>query len=126
MPDTPASQQRLYLRTAVPAPLSQLFDYLPPTALNGAQVQPGMRVLVPFGRSRKVAVVVATGSEPGVAATRVRPAIELLDTLPTVTRPIMRLAQWAADYYAHPLGDVMHGILPPPARLAQQCQQSHL
>ena len=118
MPETNPSRRRIYLRTAVPAPLSQLFDYLPPPH-NGASVQPGMRVLVPFGRSSKVAVVVATATEPGVAAARVRPAIQLLDTLPTVTGPIMRLARWAADYYAHPLGDVMHGILPPPARVAK-------
>jgi primosomal protein N' (replication factor Y) len=119
MPKPNASRGPIYLRTAVPAPLSQLFDYLPPPAHNGSAVQPGVRVLVPFGRGKKVAVVVATGTEPGVAAARVRPAIKLLDSLPTVPRPIMRLAQWAADYYAYPLGDVMHGILPPPARLAK-------
>ncbi len=116
---------RIYLRTAVPAPVSRLFDYLPPPAHNGPPIAPGSRILVPFGGSRKIGIVVSTGTRPGVEAARVRPALQLLDTAPTLSPPIMRLAQWAADYYAHPLGDVIHGILPPPARLAKPLPVPH-
>ncbi len=109
-----------YLRVAVPAPLSQLFDYSLPPACDAAQALPGMRVLVPFGRSRKVGVVVEVSDRTALARQRIRPALQLLDSAPVLGTDILTLARWAADYYVHPLGEVLSGILPPPARRAKQ------
>ncbi|HET9190241.1 MAG TPA: hypothetical protein VFN69_06675, partial [Rudaea sp.] len=42
------------LRVAVPVPLPQLFDYLPPPGTAALAIARGTRVSVPFGRSRSV------------------------------------------------------------------------
>ena len=40
------------LRVAVPVPLHQLFDYLPPETAPREALRPGIRVTVPFGRDQ--------------------------------------------------------------------------
>ena len=66
-------EARRYLRVAVAAPLAELFDYLPPSRPSDQAVMPGMRVLVPFGRGRRVGVITAivfeTRAERGQAET---------------------------------------------------------
>jgi len=48
------------VKVAVAVPLSRSFDYLPNGELK--RYQPGCRVVVPFGRSTRVGVVVGTGT----------------------------------------------------------------
>ena len=45
---------RKIIRVAVLAPLPGLFDYLP---AGEGHLEPGCRVLVPFGRGRRVGVI---------------------------------------------------------------------
>ena len=68
------------LRVALPVPLPQLFDYLPPPGVDG--VRAGTRVLVPFGPGRRVGVVLANAADTGVAAARLKPVLAVLDTEP--------------------------------------------
>ncbi|MDA3914018.1 hypothetical protein, partial [Oleiagrimonas sp.] len=42
------------VRIALPVPLPRLFDYLPP---EGPVAEAGARVLVPFGRGKRVGIV---------------------------------------------------------------------
>uniref|UniRef100_UPI0013D17B4D primosomal protein N' family DNA-binding protein n=1 Tax=Morganella morganii TaxID=582 RepID=UPI0013D17B4D len=46
------------LRLALPSPLRRLFDYLAPPGVSRAQLQPGMRVRVPFGRREMIGILV--------------------------------------------------------------------
>ncbi|HEX6834312.1 MAG TPA: hypothetical protein VF132_12325, partial [Rudaea sp.] len=46
------------LRLAIPVPLPQLFDYLPPAGVAADEIAPGTRVRVPFGRGHRIGVVV--------------------------------------------------------------------
>ena len=48
----------IILRIAIPVPLRQLFDYLPPIEPHAVKLEPGMRVLVPFGRRKTVGIIV--------------------------------------------------------------------
>ncbi|MEX1081661.1 MAG: primosomal protein N' [Halofilum sp. (in: g-proteobacteria)] len=102
------------LRVAVPGPLTRLFDYLPPveSADSPAPPVPGTRVLVPFGRSRRVAVVVQWGERSDVAPQRLRPIERALEASPALPHDLMALAEWAAGYYHHPLGEVLSAMLP--------------
>ena len=98
------------LRVALPVPLPTLFDYLPPAA--GSEVQPGSRLLVPFGRGRAVGVVVATGVEPTVSAGRLKRALRLLDAEPLLDAELMQTLAWAADYWLGAPGEAYANALP--------------
>ena len=99
------------LRVAVPTPLYEVFDYRPPRGLTAEAILPGMRVSVPFGRRQAVGVVVGSGPaqiDPG----RIKPVHAVLDAAPVLDPALLGLLTWAADYYQHPLGEVLSTALP--------------
>ena len=106
----------LVLRVALDTPLRRLFDYLPPPA-GGSPVRAGMRVRVPFGRQRRIGVVIATCGHTEVPPERLKPVLEVLDAEPVLDPAALALLSWAAEYYHHPLGEVAAGALPKALRL---------
>lgn len=109
------------LHLALPTPLRQGFDYLPPAncALDPESLQPGLRVRVPFGRQELVGILLAVRFHTTTDAIKLRPALEILDRTPVLPGPVMRLCQWCADYYQHPLGEVLQVALPGRLRKAE-------
>ncbi len=99
------------LRIAVPSPLFRLFDYLPPRDADGA-LAPGMRVAVPFGRGKCVGILIETLAHSEVERGKLKHAQQILDEQPVLPDDILAMARWAADYYHHPLGEVLAGCLP--------------
>ncbi len=97
------------VRVAVPAPLRRCFDYLAPT---GLALQPGMRLRVPFGRRHAVGVLIETDVHSDIARSRLKHVTQVLDAEPLLPAPLLALLHWAATYYHHPLGEVMHAALP--------------
>jgi len=98
-------------QVAVPAPLPQLFDYLPP---SGARLPPvGSRVLVPFGRRRLVALVVDHGQ--AASADSLRPIEQVLDEA-LIAPALMKLAGWTVSYYGCSPGEMVNLLLPPALR----------
>lgn len=97
---------------AVPAPLPQFFDYLLPSEWPGAPMLPGTRVLVPFGRRQLVGFVIGPSSGKKVPPARLRQIVRILDDQPLLAEQDLHLLRWAADYYHHPLGEVISGALP--------------
>ena len=110
------------LRVALDTPLRGLFDYLPPPALAPWAVPPGVRVRVPFGRQRLIGVVMANATGSEVAPERLKPLLEVLDREPVLDEAALALLRWAADYYHHPLGEVVAGALPKALRLGAPAQ----
>lgn len=100
----------VYADIILPLPLEGVFTYSVPDGMTGT-VMPGMRVVVPFGRSKKyIGVVLRThGEEPSFD---VKDILSLPDPHPIVTGLQLRLWQWIADYYMSPLGDVFKAALP--------------
>jgi primosomal protein N' (replication factor Y) (superfamily II helicase) len=105
------------LRVALDTPLRRLFDYLPPPSLAGFAPLPGTRVRVPFGRQRKIGVVVQGTDISEVPPARLKPILEVLDAAPVLDEAALALLTWAADYYHHPLGEVLSSALPKALRL---------
>lgn len=108
---TPAPTQldSAIARVAVPSPLPQLFDYrLPP----GAQAEPGVRVRVPFGRSSRIGVVVACGSETDFDPERLKAVASVLDAAPVLPTELLSFVLWASRYYHHPPGETLATALP--------------
>lgn len=119
----------LILRVAVPTPLAQLFDYLPPQDTDRPCV--GARVLVPYGNQTLVGVVVEHAEQSSVPADKLRCALQVLDRSPLFDGASLALCRWAADYYHHPIGETLHAALPVALRkataaaLPQEAQWHH-
>ena len=103
------------LRVALDTPLRRLFDYLPARD-STANVEPGMRVRVPFGRQRLVGVVHSVASTSDLPKEKLKPLLEVIDAEPVIDAQVMQLLEWAAQYYHHPLGSVIAAALPRLAR----------
>ncbi len=100
------------LRVAVPAPLYSCFDYLPPLGEDPAGLLPGVRLLVPFGRGERCGVLLELVAESELEIGRLKPAIKLLDAEPLLGQDDIELLLWAAEYYRHPVGEVISSALP--------------
>jgi len=97
------------IEVALPLPLDRTFHYLVPPSLAG-QVQPGIRVLVPFG-SRKLTGYVLSFTESSDAL-RLKEIIDILDEDPLWTGNELEFFRWVSSYYLHPLGEVLKTALP--------------
>ncbi|MEW8240437.1 MAG: primosomal protein N' [Candidatus Thiodiazotropha taylori] len=99
------------LKIALAGPLRGYFDYLPPEH-NGITLTPGCRFEIPFGRSSRVGILISTSSKSSVPTSKLKRALSQLDHTPLLQPSDLRLLKWAADYYEHPLGDVIFHALP--------------
>ena len=105
-------------RVALDTPLKRLFDYLPPAeALLSVPVEPGMRVRVPFGRQKRVGIVMETADSSEIPEERLKPMLEVLDPRPVLDGSALALLRWAAEYYHHPIGEVLSTALPKSLRM---------
>lgn len=105
-------------RVAVPAPLRQCFDYSVPPQIP--QPAPGVRVRVPFGRRELVGVLIEVFDETPIARARLKPVLEILDREPVLPAALLGLLRWAAEYYHHPLGEVLKAALPATLRRGRE------
>lgn len=107
------------LRVAVPSPLRRPFDYLPPKGLATEDLSAGVRVLVPFGRQRLVGVLLGVVNSTEVSRDKLKRVIKVIDQKPVLPPDLLKLLQWASQYYQHPIGDVMSTALPALLRIDQ-------
>ena len=121
----------MYVDVILPVPLNSTFTYLLPDGMP--HVERGMRVLVPFGKTKTYIGIVAgcrassllpqgggvngnlssplVGTEGGSSFT-IKPIIEVLDKKPSVTENQFRIWQWISEYYIAPMGDVYKAAMP--------------
>jgi primosomal protein N' (replication factor Y) len=107
-------------RIALPSPLYRLFDYLAPH--SGFPLAPGMRVRVPFGRREAIGILHELAAGSALPPARLKPVREVLDREPLLPDELYRLLAWVADYYHHPLGEVLHAALPVALRRGQAAE----
>jgi primosomal protein N' (replication factor Y) len=112
------------LRVAIPVPLAQVFDYLPPAGMDAGTIAPGCRVAVPFGRSQRVGVVIGSMPETAIETRKLKRATALLDASPLISPELSASLAWAARYYQHPLGEVLESALPVGLRRAKSLPPS--
>ena len=99
------------LRVAINAPLSRLFDYLPPPAERRIP-EPGSRLRVPFGRRTETAVLVEVADSSDLPRSGLKRAQEVLDDEPLFGASDLWLIRFASEYYHHPVGEVVAAALP--------------
>ncbi len=98
------------VRVAIPVPLAGGFDYHWP----GPDMPPplGCRVRVPFGRDEKVGIVLGYPEESPVEGRRLKTILERIDPEPVIAQELFNNLLWAAEYYQHPIGEVLTHALP--------------
>jgi primosomal protein N' (replication factor Y) len=110
----------------VPAPVYTCFDYLS----DVPDIDPGTRVRVRFGKREILGVTVgparAISAEELNRLDRFKPILERLDPEPLLSADALGLCQWTADYYQHPLGEVIATALPAQLRQIRRLPQSEM
>ena len=97
---------------AIDTPLRRTFDYRLPAEMAGGDIAPGQRVLVPFGRRRVVGIVIECRESSDVPDEKLRSLLSVIDPEPVFDAGLLGLLTWAADYYRHPIGEVLAAALP--------------
>ncbi len=104
-----------FVEMALPLPLRQTFTYRLPVGMQ-ENIKIGARLLVPFGKRQLTGYAVALHTkispEIEIEEETIKDALELIDGEPLVTEEIVRLTQWAADYYSASWGEVLKASLP--------------
>lgn len=94
------------------------YTYKVPEELEN-QLQPGLRVEVPFGNSKLYSGLVERvhNTPPDY---RVKSVNAVLDEIAVVTPELLKLWDWMADYYCCTLGEVMSAALPGHLKLSSE------
>ena len=103
----------------LPVPIHQVFTYRIPFELND-QLQFGVRVIVPFGRSKLLTGIVTEIHERIPEAYQAKFIEHVLDEFPIVTAKQFQFWKWISSYYMAPLGDVMNASLPANFKLSSE------
>ncbi|TFG79145.1 MAG: primosomal protein N', partial [Flavobacteriales bacterium] len=88
-----------------------LFTYAVSTSQAG-QLSPGMRVAVPFGKSKIYTALIAKIHTTAPDIYEAKEIHQLLDVEPVVNNFQLQLWQWIADYYMCTVGEVFRSALP--------------
>jgi len=107
-PEAPAGAP-VYCDVSLPVPIDTAFTYRLPETLR-RRVQPGCRLLVPFGPRKLTGVVLSTHSEPPASAAK--EALQLLDEGPALDERLLELGRWISRYYCAPLGETLRAMTP--------------
>ncbi|MFT5050330.1 MAG: primosomal protein N' (replication factor Y) [Chlamydiales bacterium] len=110
---TPAAPPKFehFASVAVQRPVRTEFTYGVPSEL-AVGLSAGMRVSVPFGRRREIAVVVGMSDQTELDPKRVKSILAVLDTEPIVDRELLELTRWMGAYYACSWGECLAAVLP--------------
>jgi primosomal protein N' (replication factor Y) len=98
-----------YCDVSLPVPLDQSFTYRLPETLRH-RVQPGCRVLVPFGARKLTGVVVKLHDQPPDGT--LKEVLRLVDEEPVLDAELLALGSWISQYYCAPLGEVLRSMTP--------------
>ena len=91
-------------------PLKDAFTYEIPSHFRG-MVKKGMRVLVPFGRRRLTGYVIGIShhNEKNIPLKAIE---EVPDSEPVISKELLSLTRWIADYYHSSWGEAIKAALP--------------
>ena len=115
-PENKISPDR-FIEVAVSLPVFGTYTYSVPDALQDA-VACGKRVLVPFGRRKITGYVLGPARNNDIPG--IKHIIEILDEIPLFPTAMIPFFKWLADYYIHPLGEVIKEALPGGINLNEQ------
>jgi len=100
-----------FVNVILPIPLERSFTY----AISDEEalvLQPGMRVAVPFGKSKIYTAIIYSVHQNPPEAYEAKEIHEILDDYPIVTPFQLKHWEWIASYYMCTLGEVVRSALP--------------
>jgi primosomal protein N' (replication factor Y) len=97
------------IEVAIALPVYGTYAYSVPENLLSL-VSPGKRVLVPFGRRRVTGYIL--GEYPKNDRKDIKQILDIMDEEPLFFSCMIPFFRWTADYYLHPIGDVIKCALP--------------
>lgn len=100
-----------YIDVILPIPVEKAFTYSV-TQDEAAFLKPGMRVAVPFGKSKVYAALVKHIHREAPTIYEAKEIEHILDEHPIVTQKQFELWAWMATYYMCTEGEVMRASLP--------------
>ncbi|MDF4222026.1 primosomal protein N' [Maribacter sp. M208] len=100
-----------FINVILPIPLEKSFTYSV-TAEEAALLQPGMRVAVPFGKTKIYTGVVQSVHENPPEVYEAKEIHQILDDFPIVNFTQLKHWEWIASYYMCTLGEVVRSALP--------------
>jgi primosomal protein N' (replication factor Y) (superfamily II helicase) len=98
-----------YCEVALPVPLDHTFTY---GVRFGQEPMRGARVIAPFRNEKLIGVVTAVDAPAPPADIEIRYLEAVLDEEPLLSDHLLELAEWTAQYYLAPLGEVLRAMLP--------------
>jgi primosomal protein N' (replication factor Y) len=101
--------QPSFADVAIPVPLRQTFTYRVPADLT---LSVGMRVAVPFSGQKLAGFITRLHDEPPERVKRVLAIAGCFESEPVFPDELYRFLARAADYYLHPLGEVLKTAAP--------------
>ncbi len=101
-----------FAEVAIPVAVHGTFTYAIPEELRDS-VRLGSRVEVSFGAKQTTGFIVGLPDSPPEERGKLKPIRAVLDDEePALTREIIDLCRWAAEYYIAPLGETLRVALP--------------
>lgn len=97
------------IEVAIALPVYSTYVYSVPKNVS-VLVSTGKRVLVPFGRRRVTGYIL--GACKKIDQGEIKNILDILDDEPLFPESMIHFFRWTADYYLHPIGDVIKCALP--------------
>jgi primosomal protein N' (replication factor Y) len=98
-------------RVALDVPIAPWFDYRVAAGLVGS-VAPGDWVIVPWGKVRRVGLVIELAQDSPIAPERLRDLIGRLDDAPLLPQAWWRVVRFAGAYYHKNIGEIALPAIP--------------
>ncbi|MGC1855111.1 MAG: primosomal protein N' [Candidatus Aquirickettsiella sp.] len=108
------------LKIAIPAPLHQYFEYLAPIDFPLTRLKKGLRILVPFGKQKKIGFLMEISEESVWPKSQLKQALAILDEVPLLPDSIQELLEWTSRYYHCPIGEVFANAMPHALRTGKE------
>ncbi len=102
-------------RVSLIAAVEGEFSFALPESLVG-RVEPGKRVLVPFGKAREPQPAMCVGVAQETWTSALRTVADVLDDRRLLDDGLLELGRWISRYYFCPLGRTLAAMVPEPVR----------
>ena len=101
----------IVVQVVIDKPLDQGFDYLWDADKLGALPKAGNIIQVPFGRTKAIGVVIKVSAHSEYSFDKLK-SVECLSPLPPLDAALLRLMNFASQYYIHTLGETILPAIP--------------
>jgi primosomal protein N' (replication factor Y) (superfamily II helicase) len=101
----------IVVQVVVDKPLSQGFDYLWDAERLGAPPQVGQIIEVPFGRGKEIGIVIKVSAHSEYQIDKIK-YVDRLSPLPPLDAGLLRLMNFASQYYVYTLGETILPTIP--------------